>query len=236
MRAIKMLSGLVFVAALAVCLSSMLAAQPEHCAQNLFCLFNQEAAVSDHAGIHKYSEDLIGLIVPNPGGDNSLHKLTSQLADRLAKAEQGTRDGTGKLVTEAVVAKAFNELAQEIEAPPSAKIDEAAIHQFRAHAASIKAFPALFSADRNGTNCNPGEAVFLLSLLISDNGVLLKGNLDSAVALMKWNGQQGGGGVGVSRIAPMYSSTQDLLARYSSHHNFGTNKALFDHAMNTLSF
>ena len=179
---------------------------------------------------------MIGLIVPNPGGNSSLRQFRSQLADRLAKAEQETRAGTGKLIPEAAVAKAFNELVQEIGAPLSAKTDEMAIHSFREHAASIKAFPTLFSAVRNRTNCNPGESVFLLFLLISDNGVLLKGNLDSAFALMRWNGQQGGAGAGVARIAPMYSSTQDLLDRYSSHHNSGADKTLFNHAMNTLNF
>jgi hypothetical protein len=66
---------------------------PPHCAQNLFCLFNQEAAATDPEGIHKYSEDLIEAIVPNPAGDDSVRQFTNDLVDRLTKAEQTSRPG-----------------------------------------------------------------------------------------------------------------------------------------------
>lgn len=158
--------------------------QPPHCAQILFCLFNQEAAATDSAGIHKYSEDLIGLVVPNPAGDDFARQIASRLAGRLASAEQAARAGNGRLVPEAAVVRAFNDLMRGIGAPPSYLASEGNLHKFREHAASIKAFPALFSADRNGRNCDPGEAIFLLDQLISGNGTLLEGNLDSAMALM----------------------------------------------------
>jgi len=162
-------------------------------------LFNQEAAASDPAGIHKYSEDLIGLIVPHEAGKSGFEPLT----DRLARAEQMARTGKGKLVAEADVVRAFNELMAKIGAPSSLRGDEASIRRFREHAAAIKAFPALFSADRNGMNCSPGEAVFLLYLLISNNGVFYEKNLD--VALMEMSvqpraqpyDQQGQGGAAV---------------------------------------
>jgi len=170
--------------------SPLLAGQyPPHCAQNLFCLFNQGAVASDPAGVHKYSEDLIGLIVPPETGKAD----TEPLANRLARAEQVARAGSGKLVAEADVVRAFNELMAKIGAPSSLRADEASMRRFREHAVSIKAFPALLSAVRNGTNCNPGEAVFLLYLLISDDGVLYERNLDSAKELMQPYGQQSGG-------------------------------------------
>jgi len=210
--------------------------QPPHCAQILFCLFNQEAAATDPAGIHKYSEDLIGLIVPNPAGEDSVRQFANRLADRLANAERAARAGNGKLVSEAAVVKAFNDLMQEVGAPPSMRASEVSVHRFREHAASTNTFPALFSADRNGTNCNPGEAVFLLSLLLSDNGVLLEGNLDSAVALMQRDGRRNGGGssFGVGQMEALGSSASGLLSSYSSHHNLNATVAIFDRAADTL--
>jgi len=68
---------------------------------------------------------------------------------------------------------------QEVGAPPTLRADEASLRRFREHAVSIKAFPALFTAGRNGTNCNPGEAFFLLYLLISNDGALYEKNLDT---------------------------------------------------------
>jgi len=211
--------------------------QPPHCAQNLFCLFNQEAAAPSSEGVHKYSKDLIGLIVFNPAGDDSLRQITNRLENRLATAEEAARAGSGKLVSETAVVKAFNDLMQEIGAPPSMKANEASVHGFREHTASIKAFPALFSANRNGTNCNPGEAVFLLSLLLSDNGTLYNGNLDTAVELMHWDPKRGGAtglGFGVAGLESMSASASGLLLWYSSHHNIRANMALFNQTGDTL--
>ncbi len=202
----------------------------------MFCLFNQEAAASDPAAIHKYSEDLIGLIVPNPAGKDSVRQLANHLADRLASAEQAARAGGGKLVPEAAVVKAFNDLMQEIGAPSSMRTSEAPVHGFREHAASIKAFPALLSADRNGASCNPGEAVFLLFLLLSDNGVLYEGNLDGAVAMMRPDSRQGGPGFSVTRLESMSSSAGGRLFWYSLHHNFNATIALFNHMAGILGF
>jgi hypothetical protein len=202
----------------------------------LFCLFNEEAAASNPAGIHKYSDDLIGLLVPNPAGDGSIRQLAEPIVDRLANAEQAARAGRRRLVAETAVVRAFNDLMQEIGAPPSVRADEASVHRFRQHAASIQAFPALFSADRNGANCNPGEAVFLVSLLISDNGALLDGNLDGAAALMQRGDQRNGGGVsfGVAHVGGPESGASGLLSSYSLRHNFDANMVLFDHLAVTL--
>ncbi len=225
---------LIFVFLLAPC--GRIAAQaPVHCAQNLFCLFNQEAAASDPAGIRKYSQDLIGLIVFNPAGDDSIRQLTNQLAGRLVSAEQAARTGNGKLVPESAIVKAFNDLMQEIGAPPSVRARLAAVHSFRQHAASIKAFPALLSADRNGTNCNPAEAVFVLSRLISDNGVLYDKNLDTALELMQPRPPGQRGGYGVFRIEGGPDSWR-LLSLYPSHHNRSATIALFNRVADTLGF
>ena len=196
-------------------------------------LFNQEAAASDPIGIHKYSEDLIGLIVPPEAGKADFEPL----ADRLARAEQMARTGKGKLVAEADVVRAFNELMVKIGAPSSLRADEASMRRFREHAVSIKAFPALLSADRNGTNCNPGEAVFLLYLLISDDGVLYERNLDSAQALTQMDFQRNGGERSFG-VAHMISdlSANEFLSSYSSRHNRKATIALFNNLAGILSF
>ncbi len=224
---------LLFIILVASCVQ--IAAQPPVlCTHIIFCLFNQEATASDPAGIHKYSEDLIGLLAPPEAGKAYIDSL----ADRLARAEQMARTGKGKLVAEANVVRAFNDLMKEVGAPSSLRTDEASMRKFREHAAAIKAFPALFSADRNGTNCNPGEAIFLLYLLISDNGTLYDGNLDSAVALMQWNPQRNGGGpsFGVADVEAMGSIASRLLSSYPSHHNRKATVALFDNLTGTLGF
>ncbi len=222
--------------------SLLVGQQSPHCAQNLFCLFNQKAAVPNSAGIHKYSEDLIGLIVPSSVDATSVSQAANHLADRLAGAEQTARTGGGKLVPETAVVKAFNNLMQEIGAPPSMRASEVSVHGFREHAASIKAFPALFSANRNGARCNPGEAVFLLYLLISDNGILHEGNLDSAQALMAMNSQRIEGygvaymeGLGLGAKGSD-SSASGLLSLYPSHHNRNATIALFNHVADMLGF
>jgi hypothetical protein len=232
--------------------SHTVAQGPTHCAQILYCLFDQEAAASDPAGIRKYSKDVIDTILPNqwtygksPSGRMDTFMLeflgddyAADLANRLAKAEQSARMGNGKLIAERDIAQAFNDLMKAVGAPPSMKTDEASIRIFRQHAATIKGFPALFSADRNGTNCNPGEAVFLLSLLISGNGTLSEGNLDSDQALMQMSEQhnQAGTSVGfaVGRIESMNGTARGLILSYTSHHFRFMTKWIFNRLAGTL--
>src|ERR1700722_3740657 len=49
------------------CASSRASPVSPYCLQLQFCLFNQGPAANDPAGIHKYSDHLIGLIVPDLG-------------------------------------------------------------------------------------------------------------------------------------------------------------------------
>jgi hypothetical protein len=226
-----MLRALLPVLGMAFNLSPNLAGQtPPHCAQILFCQFNQEAAATNSVGIHKYSEDLVGAILPNPTDDEAVRRLLSRLADRIANAEQAARSGNGRLVPEATVVKSFNSLMREVGAPSSLRTDEAALHGFREHAISIKAFHMLFSADRNGTSCNPGEAVFLLSLLISNEGKLPEQLLDSAAIQMRLDGQQSGGGLSFATagMEPLGSTASGSISSYSSHHNLNENNKFFN--------
>ena len=232
----------------------MAAQRPAHCAQIFFCLFDQEAAASDPAGIHKYSRDLIDMVLPNqwtygrsPSGRMETFEVeflgenyAAKFADRLVHTEQSARTGNGKLVADSDVVRAFNDLMKEVGAPSSLRTDEASLRRFREHAAAIKAFPALLSADRNGTNCNPGEAVFLLSLLISDNGILYERNLDSQLALMQMGEQQNKGGrsfgAAIGGIADMNGTARGLILSYTTHHNRFATRAVFNKLAGTLAF
>jgi len=215
---------------LAVC-SQAAAQQPAHCAQNLFCLFNQEARATDPVGIHEYSHDLIELIAPPETGKSYIDSLVN----RLAGDEQSARAQKGKLVPEADVARAFNELMSEIGAPLSLKTDEATVQRFREHAASIRAFPELLTAGRNGRKCNPGEAVFLLYLLLSNSGHLFEQNLDSAQALTRTNTHEAVSGYGVAHmVAPSTSTSR--LSSYLSRHNRSATMAIFNKLAATLGF
>ncbi len=205
---------------------------PSRRATSVSDLFNQEAAAADPARIHKYSEDLIGLIVPPEAGKVGIDSF----ANRLARTEQMARAGKGKLVAEVDIVRAFNELMATIGAPSSLRTDESSIRRFREHAASIKAFPALFTTARNGANCYPGEAVFLFYLLISNNGVLSEQDLDSSVALMQMNSQSIENSFGLAHMVVLGSNASTLVSSYSSHHNGNATVALFNHAAGILGF
>lgn len=127
---------------------------------------NQDSKANDSAGIHLYSEHLIQYFVPERAG----HKYAESLSGRLAKSEQMARSGKGSLVPEAKVAQAYNDLMKQTGAPASRYSDETIVRRLRHFGWIADPSPALFSAHQNGANCNPGEAVFLLSMLIQNNG------------------------------------------------------------------
>jgi hypothetical protein len=174
---LRLFCGSIFVTALAFCAVSA-GQQPRHLISTSG-FFNREAEASDAAGIGEYSHDLASLIVPEQAGPDYINSF----ADRLAKAEQEAREGKRKLISEADVVRAFNEMMKRSGASPSVTANAGALRRFRAHGAAIGAFPALLSADRNGTNCNPGEAVYLIWLLRRDNGVLSERYLDYEIYL-----------------------------------------------------
>lgn len=233
---------------LAVC-GRMAAQPPSHCAQNLFCLFNEEAAASDPAGIHKYSRDLVDLVLPNqwtygrsPSGrmegfENEFlgEGYANKLADRLAQAEQMARTGKGNLISDANVVRAFNELMKGIGAPPSLRTDEASVWKFREHAAALNAFPSMFSANRNGDDCYPGEAMFLIYLLIYNNGKLPEQMLDELVAMEQF--VQNGNGFSTASVvtAPVSHGAGTLINVYSVRHRRGAIR-LFNRCFREVGF
>jgi hypothetical protein len=205
-------------------------AQPAPCAHDFFCLFNQEAAASDTEGIRSYSHDMIELIVPAGAGKGYINSLS----DRMARAESAVRNGRGRLVPEVDVVRSFNEIMRTIGAPPTFMADVASMRRFRARSATVPSFSALFTANRNGTNCNPGEAVLLLFLLIENDGALSEHMFDEYAPSQA--------GVQEKRLSVLtggmeaHRNVKWMLFDYSSRHRRGATIKLFDRAVHTLGF
>lgn len=209
--------------------------EPSRRAFSLYDEFNREAAASDPKGIEQYTSDLIRLLAP-PGSNEPYTKAFDPLVRRLTQAEEAARSNKGKLVAVIDIVRAFNDLMVKIGAPPSMRTSEASIRSFREHAAEIKAFPALFTQDRNGANCNPGEAVFLIYLLLSDNGSLYEKNLDSAQAITRWNGQSNGRGFATFSVESVNANAMGLLSSYDSSHSTHATTQLLAGLTRTLGF
>jgi hypothetical protein len=195
-------------------------------------VLNREAEASDPAGIHQYSEDLLGLVVPDRAGYDYLNALTV----RLAKAELLTREGKGKLVPEAEVVRIYNNLMRKIGAPPAFNADESGMRQFRARSIVVQAFPALLSANRNETNCNPAEAVYLLHLLLWNDGKLSERLMDDLADFKRRAEQKNGFSVMSVGTVPLQQSAGVLLSDYSLHHHRRATIELFNGMARAFGF
>lgn len=125
---------------------------------------NQEAQASDSAGVHEYSQHLIVILLREDAGAAYEDSLT----DRLAKAELMARSGKRKLISEETIARAFNDLMKNIGAPESLRGDDRAVE--KARSAFAEEMPAVVSEKKNGTKCYPGEAIWVLTMLIENVG------------------------------------------------------------------
>jgi hypothetical protein len=130
-------------------------------------MLNKDAQASDPAGIHYYAEDLAHLLLP----DNAGGKYIDSFADRLAKAEREAREGKRKLIPDTQVVEAYNELARK-ENPRAKMANLGALRLYRTDSYPARTWTAVITANRNGTNCYPGEAIFLLTVLLPADGDL----------------------------------------------------------------
>lgn len=194
-------------------------------------ILNREALAADPAGIQQFSEDLIGLLVPERAGEDYIESL----ANRLAKAEQLTREGKGKLVPEMEIVQVFNNTMQKIGAP--FKTDEATVRKFREHSIAVLSLPALLTANRNGTNCTPAEAVYLFYLLSWANGDLPLSVLDNEADLKRLE-VQGKTPLRVMGIGtgPLEKNGGDMLTVYSMHHRRQATTRLFNNIAHAFGF
>jgi hypothetical protein len=188
---------------------------------------NSESKASDAAGIHRYSEQLIRLLVPERAGQKYIQSLT----DRLATAEELARAGKGNLVPEAKVAQAYNNLMRQSGAPSPLYSDEAVVHRIRRF--WLVADSSLDTVSAHPNDCNPGEAVYLLVSLLWNNGGPRE-DPPSRPAL--------GGGtkppptrwVSVQPITGPQAGI--LLSSYSAKHSPHAVAAVFDSSAKTLGF
>jgi len=144
---------------------------------------DREARVSTPEGVHVYSQHLVQMLVGNSAGPVYATSLTG----RLAQAEFTARHGKRKLISEADIAQAFNVLMKETRAPDSFVADKDAVHRNRI--AFENSLPAMISYKSNGSYCNPGEAVFVVEMMIEnvDRPLALSPNFASKSAFAAIN-------------------------------------------------
>jgi hypothetical protein len=130
---------------------------------NMMDTLNQEAGAGDADGIHAYSKHLIQML---PGVRGAGAAYADALTDRLAGAEIMARHGKRKLISEIEIAEAFNDLMRQTGAPASLKADLNSVELARR--GWEKELPALISREKNGTYCYPGEAIWVLTIMIAN--------------------------------------------------------------------
>ncbi|MGD0470903.1 MAG: hypothetical protein ABSA54_21215 [Terriglobales bacterium] len=85
--------------------------------------------------------------------------------------------------------------------------------------------------------CNPGEAVFLLGVLISDNGVLHEGNLDMDLELMQPKDQRNEGWMSFAPSSVIRApDSQRLVSSNPKEHSRSVAIRLFNHVADVLGF
>jgi hypothetical protein len=198
--------------------------------QSLDDTLNDEAEATDTAGIHRYSEHLIQLLVPHRAGKKYIRSLT----DRLEKAEELARAGKGSLVPEVKVAVAYNDLMKQVGAPSSVWTNETAVRNHRL-APLDKPSDALITMGRNGTNCNPGEAVYLLLALIWNNGGP-RARLERAPGDTQPSVSTPAGWSSFGVISPSDPSASRSVETYSAAHRPRDTVALFNSTARKLGF
>jgi hypothetical protein len=120
---------------------------------------------ADPAGDLNYATKLIRMIAPHISQGN-----VTQLAQRLASADQAARHDPGKYIPETTIAAAFNRFMAQVidkDAPPI-RTDAQTVHRLRW--GLVGKSPALFSVKEHPASCLPDEAVFLIFELIFNNG------------------------------------------------------------------
>ena len=147
-----------------VCIPQTAISQPASKPPDMMGTLNREAQASDSVGIHAYSQDLVQMLV----GTSTGPAYAASLSERLARAEFMARHGQRKLISEADIAQAFMALMREIGAPKSLVADISSVHSNRI--AFQSSLPAMISQKDNGRYCNPGEAIFVLEMMIENVG------------------------------------------------------------------
>jgi len=129
-------------------------------------LITKARAANSEKGAEAYSADLAGFLVDVRAGKGYVRKFSK----RLATADLMARRGKQGWVSEAAVVRAFNELMEQVAGSPSEQIktDISVVHQLRFSLYNTS--PDLSSVTSHHEECLPSEAVFLVWLLLLNNG------------------------------------------------------------------
>jgi len=100
---------------------------------------------------------------------DKLHQpFGATLTKRLALNETRVRMGKQARVSELAVSMAFNRIAETVDASP--RVNVATVHAFRTMLAPHA--PHLITVADTPDNCNPGEALFLIYIMIANDGTI----------------------------------------------------------------
>ena len=108
----------------------------------------------------------ISTLMTLAGGAKLREPFASTFSKRFMLDEERVRKGKQSLVSELAVSMAFNRLAEVIKSP--ARVDVDAVHHLRTALASQA--PHLITLKASPAGCNPGEAIFLIYLLVANDG------------------------------------------------------------------
>lgn len=188
----------------------------------LLITINKEAEQSaSRDGLEAYSAHLSSLLT----GEQPGAPYVRALADRITTAELMARQGTRSLVSEDAVAKAFNTLMAQVEGNtgPRFQTTPATVHRLRL--ALEPTDPAVISVESHSDECLPAEAIFVLTLLVWNNGTT--GNPPVTPAVHSGNNTL------TVRSGPRDART--LLLLYSQSHPPRDRVKLFDEVATILA-
>ncbi|HEV2133206.1 MAG TPA: hypothetical protein VGR47_02985 [Terracidiphilus sp.] len=135
-----------------------------------YSLINPTIAKAKAAGTEKgaeaYAADLTDFVVSDRPGKKYVKKLSRRLASADLAARRGNRGG----VSESAVVQAFNDMMSQVSPSPADQIktEVSVVHQLRYSLYNTS--PDLSTVTTNKDKCLPSEAMFVIALLMWNNG------------------------------------------------------------------
>jgi hypothetical protein len=132
-----------------------------------------ELGAPDHIRTETDAKIFVEALMKRWGEPNETNPHLVEFEERLARAEYAAVRNPDKLIPESRVAKTFNKLMDEWQMPGSAHISVAELHAFRIpYACGIYPKSVARLPDASiAPSCRPTEALFLLHMLDSNEGI-----------------------------------------------------------------
>lgn len=178
-----------------------------------------KAKVADtEKGAADYAAALTDLVVSDRPGKGYVKRF----ARRLAKADLAARRGDQRWVPESVIVKAFNELMEQVASSPAQliKTDVSVVHRLRYSLYNTS--PYLSTVPFHEDKCLPSEAMFVIALLLWNNGAVSRPLPGPLPAL-----QPSGRGYVISS-APSGPNAQLIVSGYTTRHKRSQVVELYD--------